>query len=67
MRLLCFKWRKKMEKKWKEIIRLFEGIEEADIEFCNLESMSWLDYMFHFLLKNLAYCISQKCRKCDRK
>lgn len=56
-----------MEKKWKEIIRLFEGIEEADIEFCNLESMSWLDYMFHFLLKNLAYCISQKCRKCDRK
>ena len=46
-----------MEKKWKEIIRLFEGIEEADIEFCNLESMSWLDYMFHFLLLKILHIV----------
>lgn len=49
-----------MEKKWKEIIRLFEGIEEADIEFCNLESMSWLDYMFHFLLLKILHIVYRR-------
>lgn len=48
---------KKWRKKWKEIIRLFEGIEEADIEFCNLESMSWLDYMLHFLLLKILHIV----------
>lgn len=60
MRLLCFNLNGEKMKKWKEIIRLFEGIEEVDIEFCNLESMSWLDYMFHFLLLKILHIVYRR-------
>lgn len=45
---------------WKKIIPLFEGIEDADIDTCNLETMDWLDYMLLFLQLKILYIAYRK-------